>query len=450
MTVIGRLADFVAQANAAALAPAEQTLQRRHIFDTVVAAAAGARTAEARSLAALLGARARPEIIGQRAATIRLSEVDDIHLRSCTTPSAGAVAVALSLAAHAERFDPVQVASAIWAGTEVMTRIGEAVRGPEILYRGVWPSCFAAPLSAAATAARMHGFDARQAADALSLALMLSTRGAGRPHGSPSGRWVMFASAVAAGLTAVEAVRAGYRGDPALLDASGFEDTWHFALDRDLLTAVSLAHSVYPALSIKPFCSAKQSIAAVEALRALLASGIAPAAIAALRVRVPPAYAGMIGLKAQDEARTTTLVSAARQLALLAFDPARLYDVDRGAPVTDPAILRFEAQVEIVADAALTQYYPGSWPAEVEVVSTDGESRRERVIAAAGDPSRPLDQAALDDKAHRLLDRLIGRDGATGLIDICRRGLADETGCRALAGAFVQGFAAATDGKTRA
>src|SRR3982074_3626026 len=135
--------------------------------------------AEARSLAALMGARALPEVTGQRAATIRLSEVDDIHLPSCTTPSAAAVAVALSLAAHLERCDPVLVASAIWAGTEVMTRMGQAVRGPEILYRGVWPSCFAAPLSAAATAARMRDLDARQTADALSLALMLSTRRSG-------------------------------------------------------------------------------------------------------------------------------------------------------------------------------------------------------------------------------------------------------------------------------
>jgi 2-methylcitrate dehydratase PrpD len=442
MTTISQLADFVAQANAAALPAAEQALQRRHVFDAVVAAAAGARTAEARSLAGLLGARAPLEIIGQRAATIRLSEIDDIHLPSCTTPSAAAVAVALSLAAQADRFDPVQIASAIWAGTEVMTRMGQAVRGPDILYRGVWPSCFAAPLSVAATAARMGGFDARQTADALSLALMLSTRGTGRPHGSPSARWLMFAVAVASGLSAVEAVRAGYRGDPALLDGTGFEDSWGFALDRDQLAAASLAHSVYPELSMKPFCSAKQSIAAVEALRAILATGIGPGAIAAVRVRVPPAYAAMIGLKAQDQVRTTTLVSAARQLALLAFDPARLYDVDRGAAITDPAILAFEAKVEIVADAALAQYYPHDWPAEVEVVGMDGSTRRELVIAAPGDPGRPLDQDALDDKAHRLLDRLIGRDGAAGLIGIARRGLADESGCRALAGAFVQGFAA--------
>jgi 2-methylcitrate dehydratase PrpD len=391
-----------------------------------------------------------PEIIGQRAATIRLSEIDDIHLPSCTTPSAVAVAVALSLAAHADRFDPVQVASAIWAGTEVMTRMGEAVRGPDILYRGVWPSCFAAPLSAAATAARMGGLDARQTADALSLALMLTTRGTGRPHGSPSGRWVMFGVAVAAGLSAVAAVRAGYRGDPGLLDGNGFEDSWGFALDRDHLAAASLAHSVYPALSTKPFCSAKQSIAAVEALRAILASGIAPGAIAAVRVRVPPAYAGMIALKAQDQVRTTTLVSAARQLALLAHDPARLYDVDRGVAVTDPAVLAFEAKVEIVADADLAQYYPLNWPAEVEVAGADGDVRRERVIAAPGDPSQPLDQQALDNKAHCVLDRLMGREPAADLIGVARRGFEDEPGCRALAGAFLQCFPATeAQGQTR-
>jgi hypothetical protein len=81
-------------------------------------------------------------------------------------------------------------------------------------------------------------------------------------------------------------------------------------------------------------------------------------------------------------------------------------------------------------------------------VGTDGSTRRELVIAAPGDPGRPLDQDALDHKAHRLLDRLIGHNGAAGLIGIARRGLADESGCRALAGAFVQCFAA-TDLKGR-
>jgi 2-methylcitrate dehydratase PrpD len=439
MTVIGQLADFVARADAATLSPAEQALQRRHVLDAVVAAVAGTHTCEARSLAALMRNRALPERVGQRAATIRLSEVDDIHLPSCTTPSAAAVAVALSAAAEMGRFDPGEVASATWVGTELMTRLGVAVRGPEILYRGVWPSCFAAPLSAAATAARMHRFEPTQIADALSLAMMLATRGTGRPHGSPSGRWLMFAQSVASGLTAVAAVASGYRGDPALLDGSAFEDTWGFALDRDQLV-VAPARSCYSDLSLKPFCSAKQSIAAVEALRALLISGIKPDAVAEVRVKVPPAYVGMISLKAQDQVRTTTLVSAARQLALVAYEPARLYDVDRSKPVANPAVARFEAKVTIAAEPALAQYYPRHWPAEVEIVDTDGTGRRERVVVAPGDPEQPLDAAALEQKAHGLLDPLIGRDAAADLIGIARRGLDDEPGCHALATLFADAF----------
>lgn len=248
----------------------------------------------------------------------------------------------------------------------------------------------------------------------------------------------MFALAVAAGLSAADAVEAGYRGDPALLDGSAFEDTWGFALDRGRLTAA--APSVYAGLSMKPFCSAKQSIAAIEALRAILASGVAPASIASVAVRVPPAYVGMISTKAQDGIRTTTLVSVARQLALLACDPARLYDVDRTEPATDPAILAFESRVTITAEPALASYYPTEWPAEVEVKSTDGSTRREHVIAAPGDPGRPLDDQALADKAHNLLDRLIGRAGADELIGVARRGLVDEAGCRALVAAFAHCF----------
>ena len=105
-------------------------------------------------------------------------------------------------------------------------------------------------------------------------------------------------------MTAVAAVATGYRGDPALLDGTGFEDSWGLRSIAHRLTARA-DHSVYVALSMKPFCSAKQSIAAVEALRPILRCGTAPASIASIKVRVPPAYAGMIATKAQDGGRTT-------------------------------------------------------------------------------------------------------------------------------------------------
>src|SRR5579862_8907023 len=72
MTVISKLAEFVAHADVAALPAAERVLQANHVLDALVAAAAATRTSEAKSLFALAAGGALPERIGARAATVRL------------------------------------------------------------------------------------------------------------------------------------------------------------------------------------------------------------------------------------------------------------------------------------------------------------------------------------------------------------------------------------------
>src|SRR6185437_5684209 len=150
------------------------------------------------------------------------------------------------------------------------------------------------------------------------------------------GRWFLFADAVSAGVAAAQAARGGYRGDPALLDANWFADTHGIALDTGCLTDGLGRGSIYPRLSLKPFCSAKQGIAAIEAFRTILASGLRADAITRVRVCVPPAYAGMISTRAEQGARQSTMVSIAHQIALAAIAPAQFYDVDRSSTaVTD-------------------------------------------------------------------------------------------------------------------
>src|SRR5262249_44841521 len=159
----------------------------------------------------------------------------------------------------------------------------------------------------------------------LSLAVMSMAGGVGRIHGTPSGRWFLYASAVAAGVAAAEAARSDYRGDPDILDKSWLADSHGIDLDRDRLTANLGTGSVYTALSLKPFCSAKQGIAAIEAFRALLSGGVDREAISKVWVRVPPAYAAMISTRAEPGARQSTMVSVAHQIALAALAPERLY-----------------------------------------------------------------------------------------------------------------------------
>lgn len=434
-TIISELASFVIGAKASALPAAQRERLRLHLTDTVVAAVAGADVPEGRALHLLGGENDVASQIGRQAAAARLTEIDDIHLASCTTPSAGIVPVALRLAAHLGQFDPDEIASAISVGTELTVRLGLAINGPQVLYRGIWPTYFAAPVGAAAAAARMLRLDEKRTAHALSLALMLVAGGVGRIHGAPSGRWFLYANTLAGGIAAALAARAGYAGDPELLDKNWLADTHGVAFDREVLTAALGARSVYSALSMKPFCSAKQGIAAVEAFRALLQEGVRPDAIEKVRVRVPNAYAGMISTRAVPGARQSTMVSVAHQIALAALTPQSLYDVDRSTPQTSAAVAELSAKIEVVADAPLEQFYPQHWPAEVEI-EAGGQIFRRRVVSAAGDPEHPLDRAAIDEKAHRVLDPLLGAARVDEWLVLCHGALQSSATCEQLANAF--------------
>lgn len=438
MSVIAELAAFVATANASGLPAAQQERLRLHVADTAVAALAGANIPEGKALKSLGDDGALAIRIGRQAAATRLTEIDDIHLPSCTTPSAGILPVALALAARDEKCDPGEVASAIWVGTELVTRLGVAVRGPQILYRGIWPTYLGAPVAAAATAARLFGLNEARTGHALSLAIMLMAGGVGRIHGAPSGRWFLYASAVAAGVAAAEAARADYRGDPDILDKTWLADSHGIAFDRERLTEDLRSTSVYAALSMKPLCSAKQAIAAIEAFRAL-GDRVPKDAINKVRVRVPSAYAGMISIRAEPGARQSTMVSVAHQIALAALEPERLSEVDRSAATIDAAVAQFSAKVEVFADKDLEAFYPQHWPAEVEV-EAGGKVLRQRIVEATGDPEHPLDRAGVVGKAHRVLDPLVGDARAAEWLKLAGAALDDQSACRKLAAAFAAGL----------
>src|SRR5262249_60077204 len=97
--------------------------------------------------------------LATRCALARLSEIDDIDLASMTTPGAIVVLGALTLAASRPAAAAGDVMAAMLAGYEAMTRLGRAIDGPTVLYRGIWPTHFAAPLRLAAVAARLVALD---------------------------------------------------------------------------------------------------------------------------------------------------------------------------------------------------------------------------------------------------------------------------------------------------
>jgi 2-methylcitrate dehydratase PrpD len=435
MSVLRDLAAFVCGASVTSLPEAERAIQRRHAADTLLAAAVGAWTGEGRELRYVMSASSLADAIGMQAAVVRHTEIDDIHTPSCTTPSSVTVPTAFALARAREISDPAQVASALWVGTELLVRLGVTIDGARVLYRGVWPTYFCAPFAAAAIAARIGSLSEDATAHALSLALMRTAGRSGRFHGRIPGRSVILGMAVADGVRAAQAAREGVGGDPDLLDGTWLHDAHGLDADPKALTADLGRGSIYAQLSLKPFCSAKQAVAATEALMTVIDGGVAPDTIDKVTVRVPPPYARMIATKPEAGARSSTIVSAAYQLGLAAFRRERLYDIERASAMQEPAVLAFAGKVEVVPDESLLVDFPAHFPAEIEV-STKGTTVRKRVTAAYGDPSRPLDDAALKDKADRIFTQAGGTRAGSDLIALGLAGLKDRESCKAVAKAF--------------
>jgi 2-methylcitrate dehydratase PrpD len=440
MNVLRELAAFVCGASISSLPESERAIQRRHIADTLLAAKAGAATTEGRGLRGVMPANCVADLVGMQAAVIRHTEIDDIHTPSCTTPSSVTVPVALGLAHANGQYDPERVASAIWVGTELLVRLGAAIDGARILYRGIWPTYFASPLAAAAVTARLRVLPQETTAHALSLALMLTAGRSGRFQGHIPGRSVLLGMAVSAGMRAADAAAHQVGGDPDLLDSNWLRDAHGIEADVSRLTAGLGQASIYAQLSLKPFCSAKQAIAATEALSTLIDEGLAPQTITKVTVRVPPPYVRMISTRPEAGSRSSTIVSAAYQLGLAATRPDRLYDIERADAMTDAEALAFAGKVVVVPDESLLGDFPASFPAEIEVSAGDRTYRR-RVTVAFGDPARPLDDVALKQKADRVFKQAGMTQSGSELIALGLDGLRDGASCKALAERMGSGLA---------
>ena len=407
MTRLEKLAEFVCGSRTDALPAPERAALRAHAVDAAVALVAGAASPEGRELCALAPANAsQAETAAIAAAVIRSTEVDDIHIESCVTPTSVAMPAALLTGAG----DMGEAEDAIRIAIELSVRLGLAIEGPNALYRGVWPTCFATPLAVAAALCRMRGLDVARTTHALSMALMMSSGRIGRFVGQPTGRWIVLNAAFCDGVRAFEAAAHGYKGDPTLLDGPWLQNALGYAPQMDALTGDLETAQALAGLGMKPFSTARQALAPTQALMELLAEGLDAAQIESIEVRVPEAYAAMIS-RPLEPYRSSTYSNAGFQMALAALKPHHLLDLDRAHVVQDAAILAFARKVQVQAEPALQADYPRVWAGEA-IVSAGGKTLSRKVTAPRGDAANRLSAEDLSGKHMRLLADASGALGA--------------------------------------
>jgi 2-methylcitrate dehydratase PrpD len=415
MTALEAMAAFVAEGIRGRVPTATRAVARLHVIDTVGAWIAGAHTAEGRALIAFRGPA--PDL-ATACALARSSEIDNIHLASTTTPGGIVIPAALVIAAMRGQAETEAVCEAIVAGTEAMVRLGSAIGGPGILYRGIWPTYFAAPFGVAAVAARLSELDPRQTAHALALALALASAGVGRHNAATTARWFAIGHAASNGLAAARAAGQGFTSDLGLLDGSFLQGAYGITADIDAFARDLGERLAIDDTSFKPWCAARQTMAATQALREVMADGVAAESIASITVHVPPPTLKMIDHGVTSGDRASHLTSVQYHLALAACDPEALHDVGHSPAALSPEVQDFIGRISVEADTALLADYPKAWPARIAVRTSHGIHEK-TVVHVPGDPQRPFDERAVSDKFCRATAGL-DANCAARLLERCR------------------------------
>ncbi len=427
MTALEQLGSYVAAGSRAS--DTARGLVELHLIDTVGAWVASTATQEGQ---ALLDFRAKVRAQSEhdplaldlvtRCALARLSEIDDIHLASMTTPGSIVIPGALTIASTLPGIRADDAIAAILAGYEAMTRLGRAIDGPSILYRGIWPTYFAAPFGIAAAVARLLRLDARQAAIALALALTFASPGVGHHNAATTSRWLAVGNAARNGLAAAQAAQAGFTADITLLDGNFLAGIYDVTPDIAALADGLGERDALAEVSFKPWCAARQTMAATQALREIIESGVAPEAMTEITVAVPPPHLKMIdhGVKSGD--RASHLTSVQYRMAVAAMAPDLAFEVGQSPPSLSPALRAFMDKIEVAADERPLSDYPRSWPARVSVAA--GAARHERLVThVPGDPARPFDRAQVERKFLAFVAPVVGAEPAQRLLAQCGEAL---------------------------
>lgn len=375
MTALAAVADFIQSGELADPPRKRFELLKRHVLDTIAARLAGAKTDEG-AAAARLGASLSDETLAAvltSCAQARCTEMDDIHLTSCTTPGSVVVSTAVALAAAGVLTTMRAFTAAALAGYEAMIRLGVAIDGPIALHRNVWPTYYTAAFGSAATSCRAYGLSVKETANALGAALSMA---GGTPLASTpamSGRWITLGIAAMNGVLAARSARCGFvaAGAAPQRAARGLGGKW-----------------LFDEIGMKPYPTARQALAAIEAARELAADGDV-STVDKIVVELPERQRTIVDRRRAPRTRLESFVSVQYQIALALAEPARLADVFRTPPFVDERVRRLMLRISVRRARDLDAAYPRTWPARV-TVATRGRRGSRVVRYPRGDARNPL------------------------------------------------------------
>lgn len=373
----------------------------RYVRDWLGSWAAGASTEPGRILEACGQGDSDLEArVFLAAARSHVTETDDLHRASVTHPGCVVVPTALLLARR-HSASGARALRAVLAGYEAMLRVGEAL-GPGH-YRIFHNTATAGVFGAAAAACDLLDLGEEQWVWALGNA---GTQAAGLwqfNEDATMSKHLHAGHAAAAGLRAARLAGAGFTGPARILEGDrGFFRG--FCPDPEPEAVLRGADSwKLHETSLKPYPCCRHTHATIDgALELRSHLGGRWQDIESVRVETYPAALDVTDRPRPDSSYAAkfslqyclgrTLIDGAPGLE--SFHPERL---------RDPALQALLPRIEVGVDARLTALYPDQWGARVTIETGSGGRLEAQRDGPLGDPERPLEDQALDEKVRGLM-----------------------------------------------
>ena len=344
--------------------------------------------------------------------TAHVLEVDDGHRGASAHPGAPVVPAVLAMASEVDISGP-DVLVAVVAGYEAMCRTATAVQ-PSHRQRGFHATGTTGCLGAAAALSSLLGFDEETTAHALGLA---GTQAGGLfeflERGSMAKRFHAGRAAMA-GVVAARAASAGVDGPDTIIEGTdGFARAFSDEYDLSPFDSLGSPYQITRRY-VKPYPCCRHVHGPIDAAKQLLADGLNPDAVTAIRVETyeNAAY--------HDKADVANLLDAQMSMpyALAVTLDAGTATLDQfDPPRTDDRVRRLAAATEVVATDEMEGRYPDGRPVRVTVETADGDVCVAEVDYPLGAAENPLSRSAFERKFHDLTGDVLDEAHRERLLD---------------------------------
>lgn len=418
MNVSRAIAEHVAGLSFDALPAATVEMTKRSLLDAIgVSLGASGLAADVTKpfvdLALESGGRAEATILGVGAkapmlmaalangALAHALDFEDAHDGAAVHPNAQLIPALLAIAEAQRPVTGRDLITTQAAGCDLVVRLGLALQTDPATLGWYTPSVLGT-MGAAAAAAKLMGANAEQVLAAMSLALGPAAASAEVKYSPLSSvRAVRDGFSAHAGLLAARLAMAGVKGFDRPIDGkAGFFALYGGGAFNEAALTENLGRRFEgEVVSFKPWPSCRGTHPFIEMALAMRAGGVRAADIIAMRMTGGPIQQMLIE-PTEQRLRPATAIDAKFSLPFttaLAFVRGAVGLEDfSAASLTDPEVLALAAKTSFQAEAGRP---PAAGRLEIELAS--GERRAAEVTQPLGDPSKPLDWAALETKFRR-------------------------------------------------